>query len=66
VRGELYAASTNRKRIIGQWIKARDAEGEVAKIAVPEVPVWTRLGPRMRQKGCGADVTLDHVLVRSR
>jgi hypothetical protein len=50
MRGELYAASRDRKRIIAEWIKARDVEGEVSKIAAPDVPVGTRLGPRMKAK----------------
>ena len=44
MRGELYAASPDRRRIISEWMKARDAEGEVAKIAAPDVPPGTRLG----------------------
>jgi hypothetical protein len=50
MRGELFAASRDRRRIIAAWIKARDAEGEVANIAQPDVPVGTRLGPRMKAK----------------
>jgi hypothetical protein len=50
MRSELFAASPDRKRFISQWIKARDAEGKVTKIAAPDVPVGTRLGPRMRAK----------------
>jgi hypothetical protein len=50
MRGELFAASPDRKRIIAEWLKARDAEGEVSNIAAPDVPVGTRLGPRMKAK----------------
>jgi hypothetical protein len=50
MRGELFAANPARKRIIADWLKARDAEGEVAKIAAPDVPPGTRIGPRMKAK----------------
>jgi hypothetical protein len=50
MRGELFAASPGRKRIIAEWLRARDAEGEVSTIAAPDVPVGTRLGPRMKAK----------------
>ena len=50
MRGELFAASRDRRRIISEWLKARDAEGEVSKIAAPDVPPGTRIGPRMRAK----------------
>jgi hypothetical protein len=50
MRGELFAASRDRRRIISEWIKARDAEGEVGKIAGPDVPPGTRIGPRMKAK----------------
>jgi hypothetical protein len=46
----LFAASRDWRRIISQCIKARDAEGEVAKIAAPDVPLGTCLGPRMKAK----------------
>jgi hypothetical protein len=50
MRGEMFAASPGRKRIISEWLKARDAEGEVSKIAAPDVPAGMRLGPRMKAK----------------
>jgi hypothetical protein len=50
MRDEMFTASPSRKRIIAEWIKARDVEGEVAKIAAPDVPAGTRLGPRMKAK----------------
>ena len=50
MRGELFAASRDRRRIISEWIKARDAEGEVGKIAGPDAPPGTRIGPRMKAK----------------
>lgn len=50
MRGELYAASPDRKRIISQWLKARDAEGDVGKVAAPDVPPGTRVRPRMKAK----------------
>ena len=50
MRGALFAASRDRKRIIAEWIKARDAEGEVSNIAAPDVPPGTRLGPKMKAK----------------
>jgi hypothetical protein len=46
MRGELFAANPYRKRILAEWLRARDAEGEVGKIATPDVPPGTRLGPR--------------------
>jgi hypothetical protein len=36
MRGALFAASRDRRRIISEWIKARDAKGEVSKIAGPD------------------------------
>jgi hypothetical protein len=50
MRGELFAANRDRRRIIAEWIKARDAEGEVSKIAGPDAPPGTRIGPRMKAK----------------
>jgi hypothetical protein len=50
MRGELFAASRDRRRIISEWIKARDAEGEVSNIGAPDVPTGTRIGPRMKAK----------------
>jgi len=50
MRGALFAASRDRRRIISEWIKARDAEGEVSKIAAPDMPIGVRLGPRMKAK----------------
>jgi len=50
MRGELFAASRDRRRIIAEWVKARDAEGEVGKIAAPDVPPGTRVGPRMKAR----------------
>jgi hypothetical protein len=41
---------SDRRRVMSEWLKARDAEGEVAKIAAPDVPAGTRLGPRMKAK----------------
>jgi hypothetical protein len=40
MRGEMFAASRDRRRIISEWIRARDAEGEVSNIAGPDVPTW--------------------------
>jgi hypothetical protein len=45
MRGELFAACAGRKRIIAEWIKARDAEGEVSNIAAGMshlVRTWAR------------------------
>jgi hypothetical protein len=41
---------SDRRMIMSDWLKARDAEGEVAKIAAPDVPPGTRIGPRMKAK----------------
>ena len=51
VRGLMPAEiSHNRRRTMTQWLKARDTEGAVAKIAAPDVLSGTRLGPRMKAK----------------
>jgi hypothetical protein len=41
---------SDRRMIMSDWLKARDAEGEVTNIAAPDVPPGTRIGPRMKAK----------------
>ena len=40
----------DRKRLLAEWLKARDAEGETAKIVPPDERLGTRLGPRPKAK----------------
>jgi hypothetical protein len=48
---ELMPAQPKRQRqIMARWLPARDAEGKIAKITVPDVPPGTRIGPRMKAK----------------
>lgn len=35
MRGELFAASPYRKRILAEWLKARDAEGRGRALLAP-------------------------------
>ena len=50
IREQLFAARPDRKRLLAQWLKARDAEGETAKIVPPDEPLGHRLGPRLRAR----------------
>jgi hypothetical protein len=50
MRGEMFAASPSRKRIIGEWIKARDAEGTTANANPPDAPIGVKLGPRAKAR----------------
>ena len=43
-------SSPGRRRLLAEWLRDRDAEGEVAKIAPPDVPVGVKLGPRMKAR----------------